>query len=636
MFRVSLEGDGLLGPWGESLAEHDRRALLSPMVRGLVAQVKAASSELAGLRLWHISSTARGGGVAEMLPRVVNTMSELGVASEWLCMAPPDDLKARFFSLTKHIHNNIHGDGATIGEWSGCGLENTLDPGLSANTCTLAMVDKGEADMRELFEAVCGEAGKRFFDSFCPSPDSERDVVIVHDPQPCAIIRVLRARCPQIRCVWRCHVGLDSENAATNAAWAFLLPYIREYDRVIFSASEYVPPELRGKATIIAPAIAPLAAKNRDISAYECVQLLTRAGLMGYAQRAIVDSSDCELLDTPWAEPARIYCGPEDTAAAAAAVAAAAPASADDCQPCVGTAPPGVGIPFLHRPIVLQVSRWDRLKGWGGLIDGWRELKSNVELYSKSAALPPLASSSPPGGEEAWPGLVFPATRTHDSQRHAKVLRSAVLVLAGPDPASIADDPEGREVLAELKRAHDALPAELRCDIKIVELPMNDPLENALIVNALQRTAYIVVQNSLREGYGLTCAEAMYKRVAVVGTEQAVGLRKQIEHGVTGVLVQGDPTDGKDVAAAINALLGNDALREKCAVNGQVRTRHTPLAPTSNLLTNIRGVGKLELVSPLHRQRWACSHTLIYRQLADWVNLLHDMKKVGAKKEGGR
>ena len=591
MFRVSLEGDGLLGPWGESLAEHDRRALLSPMVRGLVAQVKAASSELAGLRLWHISSTARGGGVAEMLPRVVNTMSELGVASEWLCMAPPDELKSRFFSLTKHIHNNIHGDGATIGEWSGCGLENTLEPGLSANTCTLAMVDKGEADMRKLFEAVCEEAGQRFFDSFCPSPDSDRDVVIVHDPQPCAIIRVLRARCPQIRCVWRCHVGLDSENAATRAAWAFLLPYIREYDRVIFSASEYVPPELRGKATIIAPAIAPLAAKNRDISAYETVQLLTRAGLMGYAQRAIVDSSDCELLDKPWAEPARIYCGQED--------AAAGLAPEDDCQPCAGTAPPGVGIPFLHRPIVLQVSRWDRLKGWGGLIDGWRELKSNVELYSQSAALPPLASSSPPGGDEAWPGLVFPATKTHDSQRHAKVLRSAVLVLAGPDPASIADDPEGREVLAELKRAHDALPAELRRDIKIVELPMNDPLENALIVNALQRAAYVVVQNSLREGYGLTCAEAMYKRVAVVGTAQAVGLRKQIEHGVTGVLVQGDPSDGKNVAAAINALLGDDALREACAVNGQ---------------------------------RWACAHTLIYRQLADWLNLLHAMKTRGAKK----
>lgn len=90
-------------------------------------------------------------------------------------------------------------------------------------------------------------------------------------------------------------------------------------------------------------------------------------------------------------------------------------------------------------------------------------------------------------------------------------------------------------------------------------------------MNAMQRASLIVVQNSLREGFGLTAAEAMFKRTAVVGTEQAVGLRTQIRHGIDGILVQGDPSVPQNVGRAINNLLGNDVLRDEMAVNAQKR-----------------------------------------------------------------
>ena len=103
-----------------------------------------------------------------------------------------------------------------------------------------------------------------------------------------------------------------------------------------------------------------------------------------------------------------------------------------------------------------------------------------------------------------------------------------------------------------------------------LQLPMEDAVENALIVNAIQRASNIIVQCSSREAFGLTATEAMYKRVAFIGT-QAVGLRVQVRHQQDGILVQGDCTDAKNVARAINVLLGCDQYRHSVAVNGQKR-----------------------------------------------------------------
>ena len=111
------------------------------------------------------------------------------------------------------------------------------------------------------------------------------------------------------------------------------------------------------------------------------------------------------------------------------------------------------------------------------------------------------------------------------------------LVLAGPDVFAVADDPEGAEVLEETEAAWRELPPRVRRRVHLALLPMDDADENAVIVNALQRRADVVVQKSLAEGFGLTVSEAMWKARPVVATDVG-GIRDQIEDGVTGRLVE--------------------------------------------------------------------------------------------------
>ena len=109
-------------------------------------------------------------------------------------------------------------------------------------------------------------------------------------------------------------------------------------------------------------------------------------------------------------------------------------------------------------------------------------------------------------------------------------------MLAGPDVAAVADDPEGAEVLAEVERRWRELPRAGRRRVHLALLPMDDADENAVMVNALQRRADVVVQKSLAEGFGLTVAEAMWKGRPVVASRVG-GIQDQIEDGETGVLV---------------------------------------------------------------------------------------------------
>lgn len=155
-----------------------------------------------------------------------------------------------------------------------------------------------------------------------------------------------------------------------------------------------------------------------------------------------------------------------------------------------------------------------------------------------------------------------------DKCSHRRMLETACLVLAGPEPSAIADDPEGSAVLRQLQAEYDALPPCLQRDVKIVLLPMHDRDANAEIVNAIQRASVVIVQNSLQEGFGLTATEAMAKRVCVVGTAQACGLRTQIRHGIDGLLTQGNAADYRNVAATINTALSSKALRDHLALNG--------------------------------------------------------------------
>jgi trehalose synthase len=169
---------------------------------------------------------------------------------------------------------------------------------------------------------------------------------------------------------------------------------------------------------------------------------------------------------------------------------------------------------------VLQVSRWDSLKDPIGVIEGFAE-------------------------------HVAPYTDAH-------------LIYAGPDVSAVADDPEGAEVFAFARARWEALPSAARERIHLALLPMDDFEENAVIVNALQRAADVVVQKSLAEGFGLTVAEAMWKRRAVVASRIG-GIQDQIEHGVSGLLLD-DPTDLQAYGAAVLELLG---APERAAAMGE-------------------------------------------------------------------
>jgi trehalose synthase len=129
----------------------------------------------------------------------------------------------------------------------------------------------------------------------------------------------------------------------------------------------------------------------------------------------------------------------------------------------------------------------------------------------------------------------------------------AALVLAGPDVTSVTDDPEGQQVLADVTEQLRRLPHDVRSRISIVSLPMDDPEENATMVNALQRHATVIVQKSLKEGFGLTVTEAMFKGRPVIASAVG-GIVDQIRDGVDGLLIA-DATDTRAAGAAMGVLL---------------------------------------------------------------------------------
>ncbi|NJQ00267.1 glycosyltransferase [Streptomyces zingiberis] len=163
--------------------------------------------------------------------------------------------------------------------------------------------------------------------------------------------------------------------------------------------------------------------------------------------------------------------------------------------------------------VVLQVSRWDPLKDMPGVVRSVVGLPPDVHL-----------------------------------------------VLAGTDPTEIPDDPEGLAVLADVEETLAGLTPADRARVHLVNVSMRNPLGNALLVNALQRRADVVVQKSLEEGFGLTVTEAMVKGRAVVASAVG-GLRQQVTHERNGLLV--DPADLAGVRAALTRLLDDPALRRR-------------------------------------------------------------------------
>lgn len=445
---------------------------LLPLLEELVAAGQSVARRLGTHRVWMLNSTAAGGGVAEMMPRVSSILNDLGVDTRWLVLDPgrPD-----FFPLTKRLHNLLHGE------------SQDFDP----------------VAARRIYEEV-SEQGGRALHRVEPG-----DVLVVHDPQPAGVASYLRETVCT-RTIWRCHIGVSERNESTRLAWDFLSPFLAPYQRLLFSAYAYIPEKWLEKSGELHPGIDPLAHKNRSLRPYKLVGILRSAGLVDGPEVA------------PWAR---------------------FQAQAQRYEEGAWVTEP---IPdLLHVPIILQVSRFDRLKGFQYLIPAFERLADVCRERSLHVRA--------------------------DVERVLDELSRACLILAGPDPAGVSDDPDASDMLEALCRQQEALPPDVRRRVHILRLPMADVKENALIVNCLQRIAAVVIQNSVKEGFGLTAAEALWKGTPVIASNVG-GLAIQIRHGTDGLLV-GDPTSPHQISDSILRMLTYPLEAESMGRSGRQRVR---------------------------------------------------------------
>jgi trehalose synthase len=300
------------------------------------------------------------------------------------------------------------------------------------------------------------------------------DIVLLHDPQTAGLAAPLvRAGA---RVVWRCHIGVDWQNDTTRAAWDFLRPYLAPAHGFVFSRRQYVPPWIPAEqAWIIPPSIDPFSAKNQQLDAATVQAILATIG----------------VLDGEAQAPGRFTRRDGTTGEVTRAGLV------------TGEVRPGPA-----DPVVVQVSRWDRLKDMSGVMRGFAE-------------------------------YVVPSG-------------AGYLMLVGPMMSGVTDDPEGALVLAECVAQWRGLPAAARARVLLVTLPLDDVEENAAMVNAIQRHATVIVQKSLAEGFGLTVAEGMWKGRPVVGSAVG-GILDQIAGG-TGVLLS-DPADLATFGSQVRRLL---------------------------------------------------------------------------------
>ena len=426
----------------------------------LVDTIVRALELFDGRRVWNINSTARGGGVAEMLQSLLAYARGAGVDTRWAVI----EGEPEFFRVTKRIHNNLHGspgDGGKLGEAERKAYEKV-----------------GEANAAEMLDLISSE-----------------DVVIVHDPQPAGMIEPLQEKAAVV--LWRCHVGLDLPNDVARAAWNFLTPYVGKADAFVFSREQYAWESLkRERITVIPPSIDAFAPKNQDLSPDQVRGILDATKLVAGGDGG---SPTYETWDGTTEGVTRVtdfFDG--------------------------GTPPPA------DARLVVQVSRWDRLKDPIGVIQGF-------------------------AGEVA---------RSCDDVH---------LILAGPAVTAVADDPEGQDVLEECRDEWSSLPPDVRDRVHLACLPMDDGDENAAIVNALQRRADVVVQKSLAEGFGLTVAEAMWKARPVIASRIG-GIQDQIEDEVNGLLLD-DPHDTAAFGRTVVELLDNPENAEEMGRKARERVR---------------------------------------------------------------
>jgi len=211
-----------------SLAEYE------PIVgRSAIEDLRALVTRLAGQRVVMVNSTRAGGGVAEILSRMVPLLNELGLRVRWEVIEGSEP----FFAVTKKFHNALHG--------------------------------KPEVITPEVFELFL-EVGRR--NAARLAIDDE--VVFIHDPQPITLVEQRQAH-PASRWIWRCHLDVSRPN---RAVWSFLEPFILKFDAAVYSSAAFAQ-QIPMRQMLIAPSIDPLSEKNRELTPEEIAAMLHRLGV---------------------------------------------------------------------------------------------------------------------------------------------------------------------------------------------------------------------------------------------------------------------------------------------------------------------------------------------------------------------
>lgn len=363
-----------------------------PLVgESVINDLKLLGERLKDKVIQHINSTPVGGGVAEILNRMVPLLVELGVDTKW------DVIKGgeQFFDVTKKFHNALHG--------------------------------RSEEITQRDFE-VFMETSRQNIENV----DTYGDIVFIHDPQPIALIN----KKSDNKWLWRCHIDVSNPN---EKVWGFLMDFIIRYDSAVFSAPAFSR-KLPIRQFLISPSIDPLSDKNRELPQETIDSVLNKYGIK------------------------------------------------------------------KDKPVITQISRFDRLKDPIGVIEAYLQVKKYVDCQ---------------------------------------------LILAG---GTAEDDPEGLKVLEEVKEK-----SKNNADIHILLMSHSD-----IEVNALQRASDVIIQKSIREGFGLTVAEALWKAKPVVASNVG-GIPLQIKHKYSGLLCH----SVEGASFAIKQLLSSPEYAKRLGGNGR-------------------------------------------------------------------